>query len=248
MKAFYDEHFALLMRGQDSAYHARVRDFVLRVLELAPGARIIDLGCGIGRISQALAYAGLEVIGVDRQPEYIHEASQIGPASRLRFVCADAREFVAVPAADAVLSWHTSFGQHASDADNLQILRSAWRSLRPGGSLLLDFANFYRTLMVFQPVFVQHFATPAGDVEVQRHSEILPEAGLLRQSWEFIYADGRRARREGSLKIYLPDRLAALLEAAGFEVLRAFGDLDATPFALGHSRWIAHARRPEAQV
>lgn len=43
MKAFYDEHFALLMRGQDSAYHARVSDFVLRVLELAPGARIIDL-------------------------------------------------------------------------------------------------------------------------------------------------------------------------------------------------------------
>ena len=247
MKGFYDQHFALLARGQDPAHLRRVRDFIARVLGLRPGQRVLDQGCGIGQISRVLADAGCETIGVDQIPEYIAEARQQAVGLPAEFVCADAGEFVCQPPADAVISWHTSFGHAAQDSDNLRLLQAAWCSLKPGGSLLLDFPNFYHTLMHFQASFEQRFVTPEGEVRVVRHSRIEPAAGLLHQEWEFFYPGGEHggesARRQGSLRIYLPDQLQQLLAQAGFEPVACYGNLQGESFALEHPRWICHARK-----
>ncbi|HEY9839693.1 MAG TPA: hypothetical protein V6D23_04490, partial [Candidatus Obscuribacterales bacterium] len=126
-------------------------------------------------------------------------------------------------------------------------LQAAWCSLKPGGSLLLDFPNFYHTLMHFQASFEQRFVTPEGEVRVVRHSRIEPAAGLLHQEWEFFYPGGEHggesARRQGSLRIYLPDQLQQLLAQAGFEPVDCYGNLQGESFALEHPRWICHARK-----
>ena len=161
----------------------------------------------------------------------------------LRFVCADARSFVARPAVDAVISWHTSFGFSAEDRDQRLMLTAFYRSLRPGGRLLLDYPNFYHTLAHFEPVFRQHWPSPGGEVEVWRHSEILPAEGLLQQRWCFRFPNGEQAERSAPLRIYLPDRLAALLAEAGFALETVYGSATGEPFALASPRWIGVARR-----
>lgn len=75
---WYIERFRALAReGADLAGEARLVD------ALVPrGARILDAGCGSGRVGGFLAAAGHEVVGVDVDPVLIEAAEQDHPGSR----------------------------------------------------------------------------------------------------------------------------------------------------------------------
>src|SRR5207302_10671977 len=67
-----------------------------------PGERVLDLGCGTGHLTAALAAAGAGVVGLDRSEEMLAQARSAYPA--LEFVCGDARDFRFGEPFDAVFS------------------------------------------------------------------------------------------------------------------------------------------------
>jgi SAM-dependent methyltransferase len=73
--AWYIERFrSMAAAGDDLAGEARMID------ALVPrGARILDAGCGPGRVGAFLAEAGHEVVGVDIDPELIAAAEEDHP-------------------------------------------------------------------------------------------------------------------------------------------------------------------------
>lgn len=75
---WYIERFRAKARaGEDLAGEARLVDAV------APrGARILDAGCGPGRVGGHLATAGHDVVGVDVDPALIEAAEQDHPGPR----------------------------------------------------------------------------------------------------------------------------------------------------------------------
>ena len=75
---WYIERFRSLARaGEDLAGEARLVD------AMAPrGARILDAGCGPGRLGGHLAAAGHHVVGVDVDPALIAAAEQDHPGPR----------------------------------------------------------------------------------------------------------------------------------------------------------------------
>src|ERR1700712_5479810 len=54
--------------------------FLIDVLELTPGRRVLDVGCGPGRHARALAEAGMEVVGVDISQRFIDLARRDAPS------------------------------------------------------------------------------------------------------------------------------------------------------------------------
>ena len=68
---------------------------LIELLDLKPGQRVLDVGCGPGRHALALAAAGLEVVGIDISSSFIDlataEAERLGVAHRATFRVADAR-------------------------------------------------------------------------------------------------------------------------------------------------------------
>lgn len=72
---WYIERFRSMARaGEDLDGEARLVDAMV-----PRGARILDAGCGPGRIGGALARAGHAVVGVDVDPELIEAAEQDHP-------------------------------------------------------------------------------------------------------------------------------------------------------------------------
>ena len=51
-------------------------EFLINQLELKPGMKLLDVGCGPGRHAHLLAKAGIEVLGIDISEEFIEIASQ----------------------------------------------------------------------------------------------------------------------------------------------------------------------------
>lgn len=74
---------------------AREIAHLIEVLQLAPGHRVLDIGCGPGRHALALAEHGVEVIGVDISARFVEigndAARRSGLSDRCRFIQADGR-------------------------------------------------------------------------------------------------------------------------------------------------------------
>jgi len=123
---------------------AMIDDFCARLLA-SPGSKVIDAGCGAGRLSVHVNDVGLEVTGVDLSPGMVRTAQRSHPG--LAF---EVGELTDLPAADAaangVLAWYSII--HSSPSELQHVAREFWRVLRPGGLALIAFqaGSGHRTL------------------------------------------------------------------------------------------------------
>ena len=102
--------------------------------QLAAGARILDVGCGIGGSARMLCRDyGFDVLGISISPAQIERARQLTPAAMTcHFAVMDALK-LELPDGSFDAVWSVEAGPHMADkqcyADELQ------RVLRPGGLL-----------------------------------------------------------------------------------------------------------------
>src|SRR5438034_1376617 len=71
------------MSGRGKVYTWIVVHRTLRLLEVASGARVLDVACGQGVLCRALAQAGARVTGIDAAPALIEAARRRNRSDRL---------------------------------------------------------------------------------------------------------------------------------------------------------------------
>jgi SAM-dependent methyltransferase len=114
--------------------------FLFERLGLRAGSRVLDVGCGPGRHSLALARRGVDVVGVDHSEEFVALARQAAQAAGLtaQFRAADVRDLQEHEAFDAVICLcQGGFGLLGGRDDEGVIERFA-AALKPGGRLALS--------------------------------------------------------------------------------------------------------------
>ncbi len=100
---------------------------------LAPGATLLDLGCGAAWAAQAFAAKGFEVTAADGSAEMARTA-RYATSLDVRHMRFD--ELDAVAAYDAV--WSSFALHHIPRADLPAVLTAIARALRPGGVLMMS--------------------------------------------------------------------------------------------------------------
>lgn len=207
----------------------------VELLELAPGARLLDLCCGQGRHAVPLAQLGYRVTGLDLSRALLARAAAAAgrQSQRVGLVEADMRRLpFADGSFDAVLNLFHAFGYLEDEAQDELVLGEVARVLGPGGRFLQEVAN--------REALVRGW----HDSEIARHDDgliVLQERALdLRTSrdvvrYTLLAADGRRTTREASIRLYTLTELEAMLGRAGLELLAVFGDLDGGPLELDSS-------------
>jgi trans-aconitate methyltransferase len=118
--------------------HAFVFEYVkglIPLLQPQPGELILDLGCGTGHLTHAIAESGAHVIGIDSSASMIKTAQTTYP--HLEFHVADARGFSFASPFDAIFSNATLHWI----LEAAQVARCIAASLKHGGRFVAEFGG-----------------------------------------------------------------------------------------------------------
>lgn len=85
---WYDE---LVTERRNDLHHDVVLPGALELLEIRPGERVLDVGCGQGVLAHELAACGAQVWGIDASPRLI-QAAEARSSEGARFTVGDAAE------------------------------------------------------------------------------------------------------------------------------------------------------------
>jgi len=171
----------IVRRGYDalaSKYHAQrnlvghrreLLDFMAR---LPGGGRVLDAGCGSGKVAASLLRRGLSVTGIDISSGMLSLASRVAVGATLRRM--DLRRMRFPRASfDGVLCLYALI--HVPRRDHARALRGFRRVLRTGGLLLIvmgrdDLAHDFDEFLGI-PMYWSHY-------DGERNRELLSEAGF----------------------------------------------------------------------
>jgi SAM-dependent methyltransferase len=130
----HNEAYAQFLAGWDAAFYAKYAD-TLKPSE--QGARVLDIGCGVGQVVARLAEAGFEAHGVDVSEPNIERAKKFCPRCRLY----DGRK---LPFPDAHFASVGALNvlEHVDEPETF--IKELVRVTRPGGRIVLSSPNFFR--------------------------------------------------------------------------------------------------------
>ncbi|MDB6167414.1 MAG: putative cyclopropane-fatty-acyl-phospholipid synthase [Verrucomicrobia bacterium] len=151
----------------DTAQANKLRH-LCRKLRLAPGQRLLDIGCGWGGLAIfAARNFGVSVVGVtlsERQAELANErVREAGLSDRVRIELRDYREVKVADPFDAIVS--VGMSEHVGRDHLPEYFRTAWALLRPGGVFLNHaIGEGLQTDRFHGPSFVNEHVFPDGDI------------------------------------------------------------------------------------
>ena len=213
-------------------------EFLERNLPLRRGMRIFDVPCGHGRHAVELARRGYDVLGIDINKFFLHQARDAANREGLsiEFQNEDMREVSWIEKFDVAINLYTSLGYFHEDAEDQKILCGISRALKLGGAFVLDFINRDAFVRNYRPRWERALADgsilvtePEYDMLRGRNicrRTILTKEGIARQLESFDY------------RLYSPVELIGMSANAGLRFHKAYGDFDASALTMDSKRAI----------
>ena len=191
----------------------READVLARALAVSPGAELLDVPCGGGRLALALAQRGYQLTGVDWSREFLDHARSCDARHLVTWERRDMRDLPWSARFDGAFCFGNSFG-YLDDDGNAAFLRAVAGALKPGARFVLE------TPMVLENL-LGHLQDRAwwkvGDMRLLVVNTYDHTKERLDIEYTFV-ANGRAEVRKGSHRAYAYRELLEMIEAAGFTV------------------------------
>lgn len=225
-----------------------------RRLALGATGRVLELGCGTGRIAMPLARAGVDVVGIDRSSEMLDRARRRARRSthghRVTLVRGDIRH---LPFPDAsfglVMAPYGILQSLLRERDLGRTLEAVARVLEPGGTFGLE-------LVADLPAWEEcdrrttlrgRRASNGARVTLIESVRQDRKRGLTHFDQEFVERRGRVTRRRTfslAFRTLSVPQMTVRLRRAGLEIAAVLGDYDGGPWDLRAEAWILLAQKP----
>ncbi|HEY7060246.1 MAG TPA: class I SAM-dependent methyltransferase [Chloroflexota bacterium] len=233
-------------------------------LAVAQGGRVLELGCGSGRVLLPLARAGCAVVGLDVSPPMLAlarahlAAAEPAVAARVRLVESPMAGFALDETFDLAIIAARSFSYLLTRADQQSALRTIAAHLRPGGVLAFDLLNPPPIWLAEPPGSLRQDVVchdAAQGVTIARteavvSTDLAAQVRVIRSAYDIVAADGTVTKRLVEWPYRWVHRFEAelLLEQAGFVVAGAYGGYQRQPFTADAKWLVLLARKPEQEA
>ncbi|HYW98515.1 MAG TPA: class I SAM-dependent methyltransferase [Candidatus Elarobacter sp.] len=234
---YYDESPIVKGRLQDVAFYRNaVRDF---------GDPILELGCGTGRITMALAEAGKRITGLDLSGRMLERAVKkraalrVEARERVHFVQGDMARFDLGEKFRLVIIPFRPFQHLLEVRQQMGCLECVRKHLASGGRLILDVFQTDAERM-HDPIHMREVQLTEYETADGRHVRISERVAAFhraeqRNDVEMIFSishrDGRKERLVFAwpLRYFFRFEVEHLLARCGFKVAALYGDFDRSP-------------------
>ncbi len=212
----------------DATYRRRTHDVAFYAARAAEAGRVLELGCGSGRITLPMARAGVTVRAVDRSPEMIaalHRALEGAPArvrERVSTAVADLRGYDPEERFPLVICPFNTFLHLYTRDDVGRALASVRAALSPGGTFVFDVSTPRPSDLRDRRVRGRRVRRAGRTWRYAEHHHWEPLEQILYVTMVWTPEDGGEpvtqllAHRQ-----FFPAELEALLALHGFEVVEA---------------------------
>ncbi len=185
---------------------------------------ILDLGCGTGTLTEMLADAGYDMIGVDNSPDMLELAMEKRDSRghETLYLLQDMRKLELYGTVGTVISVCDSLNYILQEEELLQIFKRVENYLFPGGLFLFDFNTVYK------------YAEVMGDMTVAENRETCsfiwensyyPEEEVNEYEVTVFVREGgasskcyRKFSETHYQRGYTEEQMRRLLEAAGMKI------------------------------
>jgi len=229
-----------------------VVDFIGYLRELytlpSPG-RLLDMGCGPGRLLAPLAESGWAVTGYEPDADYAAAAQEV--AEHLPDVQVHQRGFLDLEEDseyDLIAAVNGPYYYVLEASDRRDALARCARALRPGGVLFLELSSFTWILKNYRDPPEITMEIDGITVTRTAHHEFDFYRGLMSNHDQFDWVDGsgeeRTANKTHRMAIVSYPEIALFLDDLGFEEIHTFNSLsDRKPEPLVARKILVSARR-----
>ncbi len=215
------EPFLFYGERQSSA-KAEVENMV-KLLNMEPSYRVLDLCCGTGRHSLYLSSQGFDVVGVDRTTTFIEKARQKAEQHNLKveFVVSDMLDYCVSNSFNVVINLFGSFGYFDNPTNDLKVVKNMHASLRSGGKFLIETMG----KEILAKEFQEKDWHEEGDTLVLAERKPIQNWGRMQTRW-IVIKGNQRVEHTVSIRSYSAVELSSLLSEAGFSKVEVYGDLE----------------------
>jgi SAM-dependent methyltransferase len=215
--------YAWMSGGAEAAIAAGGAELDALNLSLAPGARVVDLGCGFGMHAIPLARAGARVLAVDSSAQLLSELKRLAGDLGIDTVQDDLLSFRAhlTGQAAGVFCMGDTL-THLPEHTNLDLLvQEVAEALAPGGWFVLSFRDYTEPLLEdnrFIPVRSDERRILTCFLEYEEDTVVVHDILHERagDAWQTRVSSYRKLRLS-------PDRVIGSLETFGFDARREAG-------------------------
>ena len=180
---------------------------------------VLDLGCGTGSLTECLARAGYDMIGVDSSEDMLESAMDKRGRSGLDilYLLQDMREFELYGTVRAVVSICDSMNYILDYADLVQVFRLVNNYLDPGGIFIFDLNTEYKYEALMGS---RTFAEDREDGSFIWYNEYSPEDHINEYDLTLFVREGKLFRRFQEThyqRAYSPAEVRRAAAEAGME-------------------------------
>lgn len=228
-KEMYDDVFAKKTIGSKNwaIKSKKEAEFILKILDIPAGSKILDVPCGTGRHSVLFAKQGHRVVGVDISTACISIARRQSRHKNVTYQPCDMSKLQKFDSKfDVVTNLFTSFGYFKDDQENKNVLRGMIRCLKPGGKIVINAINRDFLLPIYRPALWDE-----ADKTVTVQASIYDKKTKYNESYTCIVNNrsGKGTARYHRVRLYSSAEIKSLLKECGCKTVRIWGDFDGNP-------------------
>lgn len=222
--------------------------WIIKTVGVVPPAKILDVGCGIGRHAIVFAKHGFDVLGIDISKIFLTKASRLAKKEGVKLKLENIAMHRLAPYKnnfDLVTSLFTSFGYYSPRSQNFKIFKQMARTIKPGGVIVLDAAYQESIERHFQPKNWRYFED--GSIVLEKRIYLQKDKQIYN---DWMYLSGGKTRHyRFKLHLFSIRELEKLFTDNGLKIIGRYSSLKGAPFKKGSFHIVFVARKdPKSKI